>query len=64
MGKNPNVRVTIPAIDRNIEFNSTGETQLKNQEGIPVVASGSKVNGNAQAHGTVPGTSILIHSPA
>jgi hypothetical protein len=64
MGKVSNTRVRVLVVDRNIEFNSSGEQDLKVGEGIPVVSSGSKVNGNATAHGTVPGTSILIHSPA
>lgn len=64
MGKIPNTKASVTAIDRTINFNSAGDQDLKLNEGQPVVSSGSKVNGNAQVHGTVPGTSILIHSPA
>jgi hypothetical protein len=64
MGKIPSTNVNVQATDRVIVFRSTGESDLRVGEGVPVVSSGSKVNGNAQAHGTVPGTSILFHSPA
>jgi hypothetical protein len=65
VGKIPSTNVTIIGTDKvQIVFRSTGEQDLKVGEGVPVVSSGSKVNQNAQAHGTVPGTSILFHSPA
>jgi hypothetical protein len=64
MGKTSGTNVNIQATDRVIVFRSTGDQDLRAGEGTPVVSSGSKVNGNAQAHGTVPGTSILFHSPA
>jgi hypothetical protein len=64
MGKIPSTNVNVQATDRVIVFRSTGDQDLRVSEGVPVVSSGSKVNGNVQAHGTVPGTSILFHSPA
>ncbi len=62
MGKIPNNRVRVLAIDRNIEFNSNGETDFKAGEGQPVVATGNSKDKNAQVHGTVAG--ILFNSPA
>jgi len=65
MAKVTGTNVTITGTDKvQIIFRSTGDQDLKDKEGVPVVSSGTKVNGNAQAHGTVPGTSILFHSPA
>jgi hypothetical protein len=65
MAKATGTNVTITGTDKvQIIFRSTGDQDLRVGEGVPVVSSGSKVNGNAQAHGTVPGTSILVHNPA
>lgn len=64
MGKIPSTNININHLDRQIIFRSTGDLDLRVGEGRPVVSSGTKVNGNAQTHGTVPGTTIVIHSPA
>ena len=62
MGKIPNTKVNVLAIDRNIQFNSAGETDLKAGEGVLVTATGNPKDKNAQVHGTVVG--ILVHNPA
>jgi len=55
--------VTVTGTDKvQIIFRSAGEQDLKVGEGIPVVSTGNKVNGNAQAHGSVAG--ILVQNPA
>jgi hypothetical protein len=62
MGKIPNTKVNVLAIDRNIQFNSAGETELKAGEGVPVTATGNPKDKNAMVHGTVAG--VLVHNPA
>jgi hypothetical protein len=47
-----------------IDFRSTGETDLKAGEGVPVVATGSPKDRTAQVHGTLLNTSINIQNPA
>lgn len=64
MGKNPNNKVKISAIDRNIEFNSNGETDLKAGEGVPVVATGNPKDKTATVHGVTAPGGVLIHNPA
>jgi hypothetical protein len=57
--------VTVTGTDRVVvQFLEKGEFSLRPGEGTPVVSSGSKVNNNAQAHGTVPGTTVLVQNPA
>jgi len=62
MGKVANTKVKVFALDRNIEFNSAGETELKLNEGQPVVSTGNPKDRTAAVHGSVAG--ILVHNPA
>jgi hypothetical protein len=56
------INVNVPVTDRVIVFRSTGDQDLRVGEGVPLVSSGSKVNGYAQVHGSVAG--ILVQNPA
>jgi hypothetical protein len=64
MGNIPSTNVNILAIDRNIQFKSTGETDLKAGEGVPVVATGNPKDKTATVHGTTTPGGVLIHNPA
>ena len=56
--------VTVVGTDKvNITFLEKGEFPLRVGEGTPIVSSGSKVNNNAQAHGTTA-QGINVQNPA
>ena len=59
------VNVNVQATDKvQIIFRSTGDQDLRVGEGIPVVSSGNAKDRTAVVHGTVPGTTIIVHNPA
>jgi hypothetical protein len=62
MRKIPNTKVNVSAIDRNIQFNSAGETELKAGEGVPVTATGNPRTRMPWSMGTV--AVVLVHNPA
>lgn len=64
MGKAPSTNVNINHTDRQIIFRSTGETELKAGEGVPVTATGNPKDKTAQVHGTTVPGSVLIQNPA
>jgi hypothetical protein len=65
MAKLTGTNVTVTATDKiQIIFRSTGDQDLKLNEGTPAVATGNLKDKTATVHGTVPGSTVLIHNPA
>jgi hypothetical protein len=47
-----------------VVFLEKGEFPLRNGEGMAVVSTGNAKDKTAVVHGTIPNTSVIMHSPA